>query len=241
MLCMEIISKFALITAVAILAGEVLGSDTELYKTLFLSMTAAWLLSVFDAPELYYVNVAVIFIAFSTILYSDNLKRIVLFFLVDYVIYIAIEHAVSLTAETVPNALSELSAATAIAAVWLTIKGVKLLYNRHFASRRTSYKIELINGERSAFSKGFLDNGNVASYEGTPIVFVEKRLAESVGLRPVDTTAVMTVAGLKAIKIAPARLKLYYNDSSDETFDVAAAISDIPVRQPVLLNSSMRR
>lgn len=238
---MEIISKFALISAVAVLSAETLGLDLDAYKALFFSAVSSLTFSIFDAPRLYYFNAAVVFIVYSTILYRDRFKTTVLFFIVSYVIYIAIEYFVSRIETAVEDALYEILAAATVTALWLIIKGLKLLYRRYFSSRRTTYKIELINGGTTAFSKGFLDNGNVATHDGVPIVFIEKRLAEKVKLEPVDTTAVMTVAGLKAIKIAPVKLKLYYDDASDETFDVVAAISDIPVRQPVLLNSSMRR
>lgn len=238
---MEILSKFALISAVALLSAETLGLNVDMYKTLFFAAVSTALFTIFNYPRLYYFNAMVVFITYSTILYHDKFKTTVLFFFLSYLIYIAIEYSVSRIVTTSAYIVSETLAVAIVMTLWVIIKAAKYIYRRGFSSRRTTYKIELINGEIHAFSKGFLDNGNVATHDGVPIVFIEKRLAERVKLKPVDITAVMTVAGLKAIKVAPARLKLYYDDSSDATFDVAAAISDIPVRQPVLLNSSMRR
>jgi hypothetical protein len=96
-------------------------------------------------------------------------------------------------------------------------KGAKAFYRRR-KQARFLYGCELVSGEIALKATGYLDSGNLASFQGVPVCFLTpecflKLLRVGQGC---DEMEIMTVGGVKKIKIFKLdELRIYLEDGAN--------------------------
>ena len=96
-------------------------------------------------------------------------------------------------------------------------KGVKAFYRRR-KQARFLYGCEFVSGETTLKTTGYLDSGNLASFQGVPVCFLTpecflKLIRAGQGC---DEMEIMTVSGVKKIKIFKLdELRIYLEDGAN--------------------------
>lgn len=131
-----------------------------------------------------------------------------------------------------------LPAFIAAGGIAVTIATRRVLRSVTLAKRHVRYECDLSirSGERNVQCAGYRDSGNKLYYHGTkPVMILDKRIAEQLYAsdelhKMKQSVSVDTVVGRKELKVVILdSVQVIGQGNKSEMFDIAAAISDVPL------------
>ncbi len=235
--------NFAVVMTTMTLALTLLRLEIRVVRLVVLSTISAIYLMLFDDIVLYDINIIIISIFVSIGMSYDKGIRALILCVLTNVFISALFALVSKNLSALYNQTSTtpLVLAMAILIIAGIIEALIRLIGGYIKKQKNSYKIELIYNNSSYFSTGFYDSGNIAKKDGKPVIIISKELADTIAFSPTDSVLVMTVAGIKTLKIAPMQLKLYFDDDNHTLYEVLGATTNFSKKSSVILNAEMRR